>query len=116
VRVELDAGRIEQLRAMADDELPAILTETAHDLDALIGETAAALAAGDFKRLFQAAHSGRNLAMLVGARELGGAYAAVAKAALDGDRGVAAQAVEQARAAWPATRLAIESLPTGEAG
>ena len=96
---------------MADDELPAILTETVRDLDRLIRAAGVAAAAGDFKQLFQAAHGGRNLAMLVGAGELSSAFGSLTAAALERDGGRARAAAAHVSALWPATRNAIERVP-----
>jgi len=111
VTVVLDAGRIEQLRQLADDDLSEILTETARDLNRLIGVAGAAVAGADFNAAFQAAHSGSNLALIVGADELVAAFRTLASSALSRNRVRAKKAVAEVGAVWPATQLAIERLP-----
>lgn len=108
--VTLDGERIEQLRLMAEDDLVGILDEVARDLGASVDAARAALDANDFGALFQAAHSGRNVALIVGARDLLGALAQLTRAALASEESAAQDAMERTVAVWPATRIAIEHL------
>jgi HPt (histidine-containing phosphotransfer) domain-containing protein len=108
--VQLDAGRLQDLSVFTAAELRPIclgvIGAIAEQLEALDR----ALAAGQLESAAEAAHSARNEALLVGARELSDAFAALESASRAGHSSGAAKAAELAREVWPETRVAIDAL------
>jgi hypothetical protein len=103
----LDADRLAQLRVFSEAERRQI---TADVIDAIADQfrrLEAAFAARDLATAADAAHRGRNEALLVGARDLCDALTSVEQAARGGDAGGAENATATARDVWPATKTAI---------
>lgn len=109
--IELDRGRLEALTVFTPVELgeiaKGVIEGTAEVLDAI--ETG--IESGDLAAVVQAAHRGRNEALLVGARELDGVFATLEAAARRSELQVMRESIASLRTLWPATRSAIERLP-----
>jgi HPt (histidine-containing phosphotransfer) domain-containing protein len=108
--VALDAARLAQLRVFNEEELRQIIADVIDAVAAQLKRLDDAFAARDLVNAAQAAHRGRNEALLVGARELCEAFTSVEEAARAGDMSRARDAASAARELWPATRSAIDRV------
>jgi HPt (histidine-containing phosphotransfer) domain-containing protein len=113
--VALDAARLAQLRVFNEEELRQIIADVIDAVAAQLKRLDDAFAARDLVNAAQAAHRGRNEALLVGARELCEAFTSVEEAARAGDMSRARDAASAARELWPATRSAIDRVFSSEA-
>jgi HPt (histidine-containing phosphotransfer) domain-containing protein len=110
-RVSLDLDRIDRLRVFSRDELVEIVNEVVGGISTLLDSAADAIEVSDHSTVFQAAHRARNEALVVGARDLIRVLAHLELAAQNGDMAAAGEVLGRVRAAWPASRAAIERLP-----
>jgi HPt (histidine-containing phosphotransfer) domain-containing protein len=108
--IELDRGRLEALTVFSADELSEIAEGVIQGTVEMIDAIDTALGRDDLPAVVQAAHRGRNEALLVGARELEGAFSAVEAAARRGQLEALTEAIESIGAVWPETRSAIERI------
>jgi HPt (histidine-containing phosphotransfer) domain-containing protein len=107
---QLDDKRVTELRGLMGDGLGSIVETMLASISAAIEQVDAALAGGDPSAAVQPAHSCRNDALLVGARDLLGAMTELEVAARDARLADARAAYERVREAWPATRQELERL------
>lgn len=108
--VALDAERLAQLRVFDQNELRGIAAGCVAAIARQLKLIDDALVGSDHSSAAEAAHSGRNEALVMGALELGEAFARLEQAARQGDGPGADAAAREADAAWPATRQAIMQL------
>jgi HPt (histidine-containing phosphotransfer) domain-containing protein len=111
--VVLDPDQVAQLRVFGEAELREIVTEVVTSIAQLIEQSSAAILGDDFTGAAEAAHRGRNEALVIGARDLGKVFEALESAAHDEDRDRVLEGVRQLRAQWPAACAAIERLVAG---
>jgi hypothetical protein len=108
--VALDTERLAQLRVFSDAELRQITADVIEAVTAQLQGLHEALASRDLRTAADAAHRGRNEALLVGARELCEAFSSLEQAARGGDSSQAEKAAQAAGELWPATRKAIARI------
>jgi hypothetical protein len=108
--VELDAGRLRDLSVFTRAELRPICLGSIGAIAEQFEALDRALAAGQLESAGEVAHSARNEALLVGARELSDALATLESAAREGESARVQKAAELARELWPETRAAISAL------
>lgn len=106
--VQLDAGRLRDLRIFSENELREIGRRATSTIAAQLEAVDQALARQDLAAAGEAAHRARNEALLMGARELAEALGSIEEAVRSERSSQAREAAGQARALWPPTREAIE--------
>jgi hypothetical protein len=99
-----DLERIAELQDVMGTRAGTIVASMLRNMTAAIDEVEAAFAAGELDRVTQAAHLCRNDALMLSAKPLLDALAALEAATRDLDESRAREALEQLRAVWPATR------------
>jgi HPt (histidine-containing phosphotransfer) domain-containing protein len=114
--VQLDGGRLRDLRVFSEAELREIGRGAISALDDQLATLERALAEGDLQVVAEAAHRARNETLLVGARELGETLQSVEDAARAGRTSLVGEGVATARALWPSTREAIARATHGAPG
>jgi HPt (histidine-containing phosphotransfer) domain-containing protein len=105
-----DLSRIAQLEDVMGAEAGAIVASMLTSMTGAMEEIEAALAAGEFDRATRAAHSARNDALTVGARQLLDALTELEAATRDEDAARAAAALERVHEVWPPTRDALATI------
>ncbi len=108
----LSAGALSELGVFSETERAEIVAEVLASLDGLIGRLAGPIEAGGAEQAVQLAHSARNDAWVVGARQLGQVLGELERCARAGDLAGAGTAQGQLAQLWPATRAAIAGLLT----
>jgi HPt (histidine-containing phosphotransfer) domain-containing protein len=108
VAAPLDLKRIAELGSLIGSDLEGLLGSLALSMADSIEALERALAAGDLGQATQAAHSCRNDALIVGARQVLAALSEVEAASRALRLEEARAAFERVRAAWPATRAELE--------
>jgi hypothetical protein len=108
--MKLDAGRLSELRVFSEAELRRIGADAAKAIATQLQALDRALAAEDLAAAGEASHRARNETLLVGARELDEALAALQQAARDRQLERARAAAARARSLWPPTRAALAEL------
>jgi hypothetical protein len=108
--VTLDPAQLDSLRVFTGDRCSELVAGMIEDTGKLVAELPAAVARDDFSAVVEAAHRGRNDALVVGAREFGDVFAVLQGAARKAQLGAVQEAVERLQAMWPATRAAIVDL------
>jgi hypothetical protein len=106
----LDADRVAQLRVFSDAERRAIAKGAASAITRQLERLERALDSSDLGTVADAAHHARNETLLVGAQLLTEAFADLEQAARDGQHELARGAAQQAKAIWPAARVAIDEI------
>jgi hypothetical protein len=112
--VALDADRLAQLRVFTDSEVRQIMSDVIDAVTAQLERLSAAVPSGDLKGAAEAAHRGRNEALLIGARELCDALTSLERAARAGDHAAMRGAADLAHELWPATEAAIKRVVAGD--
>jgi HPt (histidine-containing phosphotransfer) domain-containing protein len=102
-----DLSRIAQLEDVMGAEAGAIVASMLTSMTAAMEEIEVALADGEFERATRAAHSARNDALTVGARQLLEALTELEVATRRCDAAGASGALERVHAVWPPTRDAL---------
>jgi hypothetical protein len=100
---ELDLRRLAQLPQELGLELSEILETLIAELDRAIGDARTALEAGDLDTVADAAHAGRNSALMIDARPLMEALGELERDAAAGAPSAAAS-LERVAASWPELR------------
>jgi hypothetical protein len=100
----VDLERIRELQDVMGAEAGKIVASMLRTMTAAIDEVEAAFAACELDRATQAAHLGRNDALMVGAKPLLDALTELEAASRDHDELRAREALDGLRAVWPATR------------
>ncbi len=108
--MHLDARRLSQLQVFSKSELNQIGLDSIKAIGEHLEALNAALTAGDLDRVADAAHRARNETLLVGARELGEALAAVEQAAQRCSMSRVREGTAAAQSLWPPTRAALAEL------
>jgi hypothetical protein len=109
--IKLDHARLEALTLFSDDELREIVDGVVASVADVRREIDAGMTVGDLAAVAQAAHRGRNEALLVGARELDAAFAAIEAAARHGRSADVHAGVATVADLWPPTSSAIGRIP-----
>jgi hypothetical protein len=107
----LDPARVDELRVFTREELKVVAAEVIRSVSAGIEAAHVAAASGDMRGLAQAAHAGRNEALMVGARALADDFGQAEIAANAGDARAAREAIARVESSWSTVRPAVEQLP-----
>jgi HPt (histidine-containing phosphotransfer) domain-containing protein len=102
--MDLDLERLAQIQDVMGIELPELIDGMLASMDAAIEDAERAAAAGELDRSAKAAHSCRNDALMLGAKQLLAALSELEQAARDGDHVQTGTALRALRDVWPATR------------
>jgi HPt (histidine-containing phosphotransfer) domain-containing protein len=108
VTAALDLERIAELSSLVGSDLETILVSLVQSMARSIEDLERAIEGADLEGATQAAHSCRNDALIVGARELLAALASLEAHSRDFQLGPARDALEPVRRAWPLARAELE--------
>jgi hypothetical protein len=108
--MDLDPGRLSDLRVFSRVELEQISADTIAAIAAQLDALERAFSAGDLTAAAEAAHQARNETLAIGAREMSDVFGSLERAANEGRAAPARAASGQAREIWPQTRAAIAGL------
>lgn len=108
--MQLDDGRVRDLSVFTAAELRPICLGVIGAVEEQLDVLARAREAQQLAVAAEAAHRARNEALIVGARELRDAFAALESAARAGEPARAHEAEQLVRELWPETRAAIAAL------
>ena len=109
VEPEFDLRRLRELEASLDADLPAIITMLLAELTRALEQLRAAISAGDWPSAEQAAHAGRNSALMLDAGTLLGVLGEAERAARRADLPTARAAQDRLALVWPALRARLEA-------
>ena len=109
--IALDQHRLEALTIHTESELIELTEGVLHSTSEIVEAVTAGVEREDLPAVAQAAHRGRNEALLVGAGELDAGFAKLEAGARSGQLDAVRDAAESIRMLWPQTRAAIERIP-----
>jgi hypothetical protein len=110
--IELDRARLEALALFNQTELREITVGVIRGASDALVAIAAGIETGDLAAVAQAAHRGRNEALVVGARDLDRAFGSIEVAARVGQLHDLLEAAKTIQAVWSRTRVALERMPS----
>ena len=105
---ELDLARLIDLERVLGSSLKEIIAGLIAELEGAVSEVEAAAAVDDLPRAAQAAHAGRNSALMLDARPTLDALATVESGARAGDRAAVGAGTHELGVAWPALRRRLQ--------
>jgi hypothetical protein len=109
VEPEFDLRRLREMQAVLDTELPAIIATLLAELTLAADQLQAAIGAGDWACAEQAAHAGRNSALMLNAGPLLSALTDAERAARRGDPSAARAAHARVQLVWPALQARLQA-------
>jgi hypothetical protein len=109
METEFDLRRLHELEALLDSKLPAIVTTLIAELAQATDQVQAAIRSGNWAGAAQAAHAGRNSALMLDAGPLLEALGRVELAARDADEAAAAAAGAHLEQVWGALRARLQA-------
>jgi Hpt domain len=112
---ELDLSRLADLQQLLESGLPQIVDTLLEELDRSMGAIGRALDDGDLAAAALAAHAARNSALMIEARPLLAALAALESGARGDDARAARQAHGRINQTWPPVRSQLEHAATKNA-
>jgi HPt (histidine-containing phosphotransfer) domain-containing protein len=106
---DFDLRRLRELPTLLGAELPAIIATLVSELNRAADQLQTAIASGDWDAAEQAAHAGRNSALMLNARPLLGAFSQAEQAARRADPSAARAAHARVERVWPALRAQLQA-------